>query len=106
MIVVADEVAVGLAGTDLIENPFFAGFENAGRGNPDCRRLRLAAKIAYELDGFAIEFWVVEIAVESGYAGMESGLELRKIADEDNEGGGACVWSADFSPLQRASFQR
>ena len=32
---VAHEVAVGLARAHLFQNPLFAGFEDAGRGDPD-----------------------------------------------------------------------
>ena len=37
VVVVADEVAVSLARADLFQDPFFAGFGDAGRGDPDGR---------------------------------------------------------------------
>ena len=36
MVVITDQVPVGVAGTDLFENPLFAGLGDAGRGDPDC----------------------------------------------------------------------
>jgi hypothetical protein len=44
VIVVTDEVAVGFAGANLFENPFLAGFGDAGRGDPDGRRRKLRAE--------------------------------------------------------------
>ena len=37
VVVVADQVAVGLAGADLLERPFLAQLEDAGRGDEDFR---------------------------------------------------------------------
>ena len=39
MIVIADEIAVGFAREHLLENPFFAGFEDARRDDPERRRI-------------------------------------------------------------------
>ena len=35
VIIIADEVAVGIAGADLFENPLLAGFENPRRSEPN-----------------------------------------------------------------------
>ena len=92
VVVVADEVAVGIAGTDLFENPFFAGFGDAGRGDPDgagiadCR-LPIGDWLnglpdAEGLDGFAVVFGVFEFAVDGGDAGAgEGGGELFEAAE-------------------------
>ena len=41
VIVVADQVAVGLAGADLFERPFLAHLEDARRSDEDCGVARL-----------------------------------------------------------------
>ena len=95
MVVVADQVAVGVAGADLFENPFFAGLGDAGRGDPDRRifdsRLAIfdwagALPSAEFLDGVAVVLGVFELAIDGGDAGAgEGGVELGEAADDDDE---------------------
>ena len=61
MIVIAHQIAVGLAGADLFQNPFLARFENARRGDENFRRPSPArAKSGH---GLAIFFRVFKFAI-------------------------------------------
>ena len=54
VIVVADEVAVGRGGADLLENPFLAGFEDTRRGDPDAAGIFELGRAEVAARGIAI----------------------------------------------------
>jgi hypothetical protein len=101
VVVVADEVAVGLGGADLFQDPLFAGFEDAGRGDPDARifDFRMGIfdlELAEAGDGVAVVFRVFELAVDRAGAGGPGGVELFEQADDGDQLrrlGGAAVGS-------------
>ena len=90
MIVIADEITVGVARADLFESPFFAGFENARRGDKDSRfpipDFGLAAARGVEQrDSLAVFFWVFKFAINRLCAAFQRGFELRQIANENDQ---------------------
>ena len=86
VIVVAHEVAVGVRRAHLLENPVLARFEDARRGDADrARGVTPSRIIAEPAHGFAVAFGVLEIAVDRGDPGGKRRVELRQIADEDDE---------------------
>ena len=93
VIVIADQIAVGVAGAHLVQNPFLAHFENARRRDPDAglRECGLAAgadnrrRVWTHRDRFAIFLRVFKFAINRLHAALQRGFELRQIADEDDQ---------------------
>ena len=95
VVVIADEVAVGLGGTHLLENPILAGLENARRRDAD-RASRFDAvrrEHAEPPHGFPVRFRVLEITMHRARARRHRRVELREVAHEDGKlrAGGAAA---------------
>ncbi len=87
VIIIADQIAIGFAGTNLFQRPFFAHFENSGWSDEKCGTWaveRRGSKLAYSV---AILLRIFELAVESFDAGFLGGFELRQVADEHDQFG-------------------
>ena len=91
MVVIADEIAVGIARPHLPEDPFLAGFENARGRDPDGRRGRGrgtrvgSLELAEGGDGVAVVLGIFELAVDRAGAGRPGGRELVEIANDGND---------------------
>ena len=90
VIVIADEIAIGIGGADLVENPLFAHFEDARRGDEDAGAVGAGVREGTAVggvessDSFAIALGVLEFAINRFGAALEGGFELRLVADEDD----------------------
>ena len=92
VVVVADEIAVGVAGTDLVQNPFLTHLGNARRGDKNRGRWKLgdgswdgtAARGVNRRDGLAIFFRVFKLTIERVHAAFQRGFQLRRVANEDD----------------------
>src|ERR1035437_5156796 len=72
VVVVADEITVGVAGANLLENPFIARLEDARRGDKNTGRgwriengrwSRAAARGVKKRDGFAVFLRIFKLAI-------------------------------------------
>ena len=90
VIVIADQIAVGVAGAHLLQLPFLARLEDARRSHKNCG-LRIAGcgfattGGVKQRHGLAIFFWVFKFAVNGRHPTFQSGFELRQVADERDE---------------------
>ena len=69
MIVIADEITIGRARSDLLKNPLFARFENTRRSDEDCR-MRIADWL---------EWWIPDLV---GFGAFPN-CRQRKAGEED-----------------------
>ena len=85
MIVVADQIAVGLAGADLLEGPFLVHFEDAGRGDKKCEVRSAKCGIPNVTYSVTIFFGVFKLAVHRFDTAFERRFELREVPHEDDQ---------------------
>ena len=87
MIVVANQVTVGLAGTDLFERPFLAHLENPWGSHEDCQFPIADCQfvLAHHCHRLAITFGVLEFAINGFHAALKRSFELGEIADQHDQ---------------------
>src|SRR5438445_10477415 len=106
MIVIADKIAIGFARAHLLQGPFLAHFKNARRRHKNlCRamggwRLRWVAlsvtPSANSLDGIAVLFGILKLAVDRLYSAAQGRFKLRQTAHQYNQFRVAdCWWPID-----------
>ena len=86
MVVVADEVAVRLAGADLLERPLLAHLEDPRRSDKELRSaecgVRSCGTVSHRL---AILLRVLELAVKRLHATLQGGVELLKVTHQHDQ---------------------
>ncbi len=90
MIVIADEITVGVRRQNLFQDPFLAGLENSRRRDENFRlpasgfRLAAASRVK-QSHRLAIFFRVLKFAIHRLHAAFQRGFKLRQAADEDKQ---------------------
>src|ERR1035437_36078 len=82
MVVVADEVPIRLAGSDLLERPLLAHLEYPRRRDEAFGLGSAERRVVEASDRLAILLWVLEFTVERRYAALQCGVELRLLAHQ------------------------
>src|ERR1044071_6656188 len=84
MIIIANEITVGFARTNLLKRPFLAHFENSRRS--DKKRTCLVVRSGTEArHGFTVFLRIFKIAVNCSNAAINGSLELRETSNQNDE---------------------